>query len=177
VSAIRAINPALSRAEIERRWAEGQECVGCRLDGSLVHYWWESARPVHLPYLGRTFQPATGDVCVVEAFTASAARARGITSAAAVLALHRARQRGLTRSIGFVASWNAPSLRIGQVTTGRTIEGTVGYVGFGPWRRYFATGAAHLTTGRAFEVALQRGVERADRPHPHQESESPRTSI
>jgi hypothetical protein len=152
--AIQGINPSLALAQLERRWAEGQECFGCWLDGALVHYWWESTRPAHLPYLGRTFRPAEGDVCVVEAFTAPAARARGITSAAAVLALHRSRERGLTRSIGFIASWNAPSLRIGQSTTGRTVEGTVGYVRIGPWRRYFTAGGVRFGSDGAVELAL-----------------------
>jgi hypothetical protein len=151
-ASVTALNPALTADEVRRRWDEGQQCVGGWLHGSLVHCWWESTRPVYLPYLGRVFKPAPGDVCVVEIFTAPAVRARGIASAAAVRALHRARGQGLTRSIGFIACWNAPSLRIGQVTTGRTVEGTVGYLRLGPWRRHFATGAVRFTGDGEVEV-------------------------
>jgi hypothetical protein len=86
-------------------------------------------------------------VCVVEIFTAPAVRARG---------------QGLTRSIGFIACWNAPSLRIGQVTTGRTVEGTVGYLRRGPWQRHFATGAVRFTGDGEVEVqARAAGRDRA----------------
>ena len=84
------------------------------------------------------------------------------TLAAAVRALHRARGQGLTRSIGFIACWNAPSLRIGQVTTGRTVEGTVGYLRRGPWQRHFATGAVRFTGDGEVEVqARAAGRDRA----------------
>ena len=69
-AAITALNPALSALEQRRRWEEGQICVGGWLDAALVHSWWETTRPAYLPYLGRSFRPARGDVCVVEAFTA-----------------------------------------------------------------------------------------------------------
>jgi GNAT superfamily N-acetyltransferase len=151
-AAITALNPALSALEQRRRWEEGQICVGGWLDAALVHYWWETTRPAYLPYLGRSCRPARGDVCVVEAFTAPAARGRGISSAAAVLALHRSRDQGLRRSIGFIAWWNTPSLRIGWSTTDRTTVGTVGYIRLGLWRRHFATGAVRLAGSKDFEV-------------------------
>jgi hypothetical protein len=54
------LDPALTPAEIRRRWAEGQEGHVWWLEGTPVHSYWSTRRPALLPYLGRTFQPAPG---------------------------------------------------------------------------------------------------------------------
>lgn len=152
---LRAINPALSDADIHRRLREGAECVLCWIGNALAHYWWETARPAHLPYLRKNFLPLEGDIYVGEAFTHRAFRGQGITTATAIVALHRARDRGFSRSIGITAWWNAPSLRVSWQRTGRTLAGTVGCWRVGPWRRYFVTGDVHFDGDTSISVAKQ----------------------
>lgn len=139
-----AINPTISEAAIHRRLEEGQQCLLGWLDGSLVHFRWDTVGPAYLPYLGRTLQPLEGDLITIEAFTHPACRNRGMHSASTSLVLRRARERGLARSITAVAWWNAPGLRVTREKAGRAVAGTVGRWSLGPWRHDFATGAVRL---------------------------------
>jgi len=138
------LNPAMTDREIRRRWREGQVCLVAWHGDVPVHYRWETAGPTWLPTLGLVFQPLEGDTIIVDIFTHPAFRSRGITSAGMVMGWHRAKRQGYTRSIGLVAWWNAPSLRVGQQTAGRLVAGRVGYWTVGLGRQYFATGAARF---------------------------------
>jgi len=154
-----AINPAMTEAEIRRRWGEGQECLLCWVGDSLAHYRWESTRPAYLPYLGKIFQVLEGDILISEAFTHPAFRGRGINSLASILALHRARARGLRRSIALVAWWNTPAMRSSWQKAGRVIVGTTGYWNLGLCRHYFATGDVGLDEGGGVSIRLsERGT-------------------
>ena len=136
-----ATNPVISEAEIRRRLNERQQCLLCWIGGSLAHYRWDATASVHLPYLGKTLRLVEGeDTLDAESFTHPAFRGKGIYSLSSILALYRARDRGLTRSIGIVAWWNTPSLRAHLRKGGYAIAGSVGYWKVGPWRHYFATG-------------------------------------
>ena len=140
ISAVRAMNATLSEAEIRRRWREGQECLLGWMDETLVHYRWDTTRPAYLPYLLKTFRPLEGDTLTTETFTHRAFRGRGIHSVSWALALRRARDSHLARSITIVAWWNAPSLRVNLEKAQKRIAGMVGYWGAGIVRRHFATG-------------------------------------
>lgn len=139
-----ALNPAMTDKEIRRRWREGQVCLVAWHGEVPVHYRWETASPTWLPMLGKVFRPLEGDTIIVDIFTHPAFRSRGITSAGMVMGWHRAKQQGCRRSIGLVAWWNAPSLRVGQQTAGRLVAGRVGYWTAGLGRHYFATGTVRF---------------------------------
>lgn len=144
IDRVLAINPALSEAEIRRRLKEGQECLLCWIGESLVHYRWDATASPYLPYLGKTLRFLEGDIHATDIFTHPAFRGRGIQTASSIMALHRARDLGLSRSIGIVAWWNAPSLRVNLQKTGRSVAGTVGFWNAGLWRYYFTTGNVYL---------------------------------
>ena len=144
VDKVLAINPALSEAEIRRRLKEGQECLLCWIGESLVHYRWDAPASPYLPYLGKTLRYLQGDIHATDIFTHPAFRGRGIYTVSSIMALHRARDLGLSRFITIVAWWNAPALRVNLQKTGRNVAGTVGYWNAGLWRNYFTTGDVYL---------------------------------
>jgi hypothetical protein len=139
------LNPALTRAEIERRDAEGQECLLGWIGPRLVYCRWDTVAPTWLEYLGRRVELAEGDLLTVDAFTAVELRGQGIHSEATSRVLTAAQQRGLRRSITFVAPWNRPALRVALEKAERQPVGCVGYWRIGSWRHHFATGRLGLT--------------------------------
>jgi hypothetical protein len=122
---MQAMNPRISEAEIRRRWGEDR---------------WDTTRPAYLPYLRKTFRPLEGDILTSESFTRRELRGRGIHSLSWALALRRARDSGMSRSITLVAWWNGPSLRVNLDKTKRQIAGTAGYWQVGIFRWHFITG-------------------------------------
>lgn len=145
---LRAIDPSLSLGEIRRRLHEGQECLLGWVGPTLVYYRWDTSEPAHLPFLGTVFSPTEGDTLVVEAFTLPAYRGRGIHQLASVRRLEAARVQGKARSITFVASWHAPSLRVGLVKVSGRVAGTVTLWKLGPLSSLRVTGDVQLTAGR-----------------------------
>jgi hypothetical protein len=145
---IQEIHSSISLAEIHRRLDEGQECLLGWLGSTLVYYRWDTSHSAYLPFLGTVVSLEEGDTLVVEAFTHLAHRGRGIHSLASVQRLEAARARGMTRSITFVASWHAPSLRVGLTKVSGRSAGTVTLWRFGPLRSLRTTGDVRLTAGR-----------------------------
>ena len=129
---------------IRRRLDQGQECWVAWVDGEPAHWRWETARPVFLPYLGKTLRLAAGDSAVVDVYTAPRFRGRGLHTEGTFLALERASARGSTRLVGLVAWWNAPARRVMEIKTGRMVVGAVGYWRLAGARRYFARGRVRL---------------------------------
>lgn len=144
---LRTINPALAETEIHRRWDEGLECFLAWAEGTPVHYRWYATRKAYLPYLGRTLLLDDGDHLIVEVFTHPSFRGSGLHSTASAWCLHRSQTLGFARSIGIVASWNTPCLRVAWGKAGRVPAGTVGYWKLGPWRSYFVSGEVRLDSG------------------------------
>jgi hypothetical protein len=150
--AVHTIHPLMSEAEIRRRWNEGQECLLFWLGQSLVHLRWDTTKPTYLPYLGKTVQPLNGDLLVTEVFTHPAYRRSGIHSVSSVVGLHRSRERGLTRSVAFVASWNAPSMRVTGEKSAYSVVGRVGYWKIGGLRYYFVSDNVSLGQGESIYI-------------------------
>ena len=144
IDQVLAINPALSGAEVRRRLKEGQDCLLGWIGESLVHYRWDATASPYLPYLGKTLRYLQGDIFATDIFTHPAFRGQGIQTISSIMALHRARDSGLSRFITMPAWWNAPSLRVNLQKTGRSVAGTVGYWNAGLWRYYFTTGDVYL---------------------------------
>lgn len=151
-AALERMDPALTRAEIRRRRAAGQEGYAWWLDGTPVHSYWITREPVLLPYLGRTFRPAPGDVFVVDAFTLADLRGRGIDRLSGLDYLHRVRDAGLRRSVALVAEWNAPAHRVSRDRMGYTPVGSIGFRHVLVARRYFATGLVRLDADHGFAI-------------------------
>ena len=161
-----AINPLVSEGEMRRRLKEGQECLLCWIGGSLAHYRWDTTSPAYIPYLGRTFRVLEGkDTYDSGSFTHPTFRGRGLYSVSTIMALHRARDRGLTRSVGMVAWWNTPSLRVHLGKAGCTVAGTIGCWNIGLWRCYFATGDVDLDRNASIYVRPPQGKEHGARSH------------
>ena len=139
-----ASSPTLSPAEVWRRLQEGQECWVGWMGETAAHWRWETHREAHLPYLRRSVLPLAGDLWVVEVYTHPSHRRRGLYTAATVMAMHRARERGHIRLIGLIASWNEPARRVAEEKFQRTVVGTAGYWVLGRWRPPIVTGSVRL---------------------------------
>lgn len=153
------MDQALTRATIHRRLSEGQEGYLWSLDGTPAHSYWITREPVHLPYLGRTFRPAPGDVFVVDAFTRTDLRGRGLDRLSGLDYLHRVRAAGLRRSVALVAWWNAPAHRVSMDRMGYAAVGSIGFDHLLVTRRHFATGLVRLDAGRGFSLLPGSGPE------------------
>jgi GNAT superfamily N-acetyltransferase len=140
IDRVLAINTALSEAEIRRRLKEGQECLLAWIGDSLAHCRWDLRGPHYLPYLGKTLRLSRGDINARDVYTHPSYRGRGLYAASTIMALHRARDLGLTRHITIASWWNTPALRGNLRNSGHTIIGTVGYWNAGLRRFYFTTG-------------------------------------
>jgi GNAT superfamily N-acetyltransferase len=169
VPAALAVNPALSAAEVRRRWREGQSWTGWWVTGTLAHWRWETSSAAHLPYIGRTVRPLRGDLWVVEVFTRPDYRNRGLYNLSTAHAFATARAAGYRRVIGLVSPWNRPAMHVMLDKWRRAPVGTVGYVGVGPWRRTFVRGRVRVDDTGAIFVPTDAGPQptvdptRADR--------------
>lgn len=149
-----AMNPITSRAEIERRLADGQEGRLVASGDELVYVRWDAFADHYLPFLGCVFRLLPGDHHPGAAYTVAGWRGRGVHGALLAWAMHEARARGCRRSLGLVASWNQPARRAVVAAGWRGPVGTIGSaVAWPPGRRRFvATGAVRLAEG-GFHVA------------------------
>lgn len=146
-----AMNPALARAELLRRLAEGVSGTIVWEGDEPVHVRWEAKVDHRLPYLGLIFRLHPGDLHRQGSYTRPDRRDRGLHQRLVAWSLHAARDQGLRRSLGLVASWNVPARR-SVLRTGWRKVGTIGVWRLAPFRRYVATGAVRLGPGRSFSV-------------------------
>ena len=151
VSTLGEIDPAMTVAEIRRRQAERQECHLAWIGAKLAHYRWQSRQPTYLKYLGLTFRPSAGQVCVYDTYTAPQYRRSGIETAARAEWHRRHRKLGFITRVAFIAWWNKPSMRALD-PIGARVVGSIGYWNLWPWRRYFATGAVRLELPTSFSI-------------------------
>lgn len=148
-----AVDPAMTRSEVERRVAEGQICCLAWVGPDLAYYSWSTNRPTYLPYLRKTLRPRDGQVYVDLSYTAPAFRMHGIHQSVAAQRLHDEREAGATTHLTLVAWWHQPSLRV-FARLGMTIVGSIGFWNLWLWRSYFATGAVRLDTATTFCIDI-----------------------
>jgi len=74
-----ALRPDTPATETARRLAAGHRCLIGRLDGAVVHARWISTERLESEYLGFSFELGGTTAYVGDAFTAAAARRRGIS--------------------------------------------------------------------------------------------------
>lgn len=152
VAVLVATDPSLRKEEIDRRLAEGQECLLYWSGSRLAHYRWETTQSAFLPYLGLTLRLLAGDACTTWAFTHPDFRGRGLMVCSSAEELHRLRRNGLRRSIALVAWWNLPSLQVTRDRAGRSVVGSVGHWQVGPARTRIVRGAVRLDSPHSFHV-------------------------
>jgi len=146
-----AVNPQLTRREIERRLGEGVEAWLARRDGRPVHVHWSAFDDHDLPYLGLRFRASAGDHVSGGAYTVPEERGRGLQGLGLARVLRDAGDRGARRTLALIATWNVASRRTLQRCGWRGPVGIVGRRAFGR-PRLLATGAVELVDG-GFRVA------------------------
>ena len=120
-----------SRSILDRRLAEGHECVLARSSGTLVHVRWLFKRSVYLPYLDRTLTLAADEIYSDDAYTPPEHRRQGIYEHANVLIRTRLRETGYVRIIYAYASWQA----LAEKKARRSGDHMVGGVSIIQWPR------------------------------------------
>jgi GNAT superfamily N-acetyltransferase len=152
VPALLAANPLLTEGEVRRRLRDWRDCRLAWVDRTLAHYHWGATGRPYLPYLGRRVSLHPQDYLIAETFTAPRFRRRGLHTAASLRCLHQARELGFARVVGFIASWNTPSLAVAERRMGRRVVGVASSWTLGPLRVCFASGGA-TTTGEFVQLA------------------------
>ena len=148
IDAVVALDPSLSHGEVRRRQAAGEECRLGWIGGTLACLRWDAFAPTWLPYLGLTLRLERDDVLLGHSYTRPAFRGRGLHTAGHMEAMHRARERGRSRSITLVAAWNRPALRVSRDRAGGVVVGTAGIRNLLLTRRHFATGSVSIGPDR-----------------------------
>jgi RimJ/RimL family protein N-acetyltransferase len=141
------LDPAMTGAEVRRRWREWQRGWLYLGDGAPAYYRWDVTHSVSIPGLGVVLRLDEGDTYTVDVYTHPAFRGQAIAGAAIVAMLHRARDEGCRRAVTLTTPYNTRSLRNVENRAGFVVLGRVGYLGVGPFRRYFATGEVRLRDG------------------------------
>lgn len=143
VPSLARLHPMMSPDEVQRRWAEGQECVVGWIGTAPVYYRWDSAEPAYLDYLDKMFRPPPLTVLTLDVRTHPQFQGRRIGVFGADFANRRSLERGHRRRLGLVARWNRHVVRY-NLAIGASVRGTVGYWHTLVRRVYFATGDVRL---------------------------------
>jgi GNAT superfamily N-acetyltransferase len=144
VPALGGLDARMTPAEIDRRWAEGQECLLGWVDNRLAHYRWQGMRPAYMSYLDRVLRPLAGDQLVLDVYTRPDLRRRGLGGAVASVGRERGRDAGCTRAVWLIAWWNTPAHRIADETPWCGLAGSAGWRGLGSRGAFFTTGRVRL---------------------------------
>ncbi|HZY42663.1 MAG TPA: methyltransferase domain-containing protein, partial [Anaerolineae bacterium] len=128
-----ALRPGSTVAEVQRRWAAGQQCFTARHQGRLVHVCWAAPGRAWIDYLSREIQLAPDEVYVYESFTAP--DFRGYNAAAARSAYMQATLvcAGVRRLMAVVVPDNKSAVRVKE-KAGYRRAGTLRTIWLGRWR-------------------------------------------
>ncbi len=143
VPSLARLHPMMSRDEVERRWAEGQECIVGWVGPAPVYYRWDCAEPAYLGYLDKTFRPPRGTVLTLDVRTHPRFQGQRIGVFGAHFANRLSLERGHRRRLGLVARGNRHVVRY-NLAIGASVRGTVGCWNTLLQRVYFATGDVRL---------------------------------
>jgi GNAT superfamily N-acetyltransferase len=144
VETLGALDARMTPSEIERRWAEGQECLLGWVGDRLAHYRWQGMRPAYVSYLDRVLRPLDGDQLVLDVYTRRDLRRRGVANVVASVGRGRGRSAGCTRAVWLIAWWNAPAHRIADDTPWCRFAGAAGWRGLGAGGIFFTTGRVQV---------------------------------
>ncbi len=114
-----------------RRLERGHNGVAACIDGQIVGYAW-SCTDVSLERVDLALAP--GDVLFTDAFTAPAARGRGVQSVLSAARLRAAQEKGQRRVIAYIDVHNAPSLAVWQKKMGAQVIAQITFTRIGFWR-------------------------------------------
>jgi hypothetical protein len=144
VEALATLDASMTPGEIERRWADGQECLLGWIDRQLAHYRWQGSRPSYVRYLDRVLRPLDGDLLVLDVYTRPDLRGRGAGRVVTGVGLDRGRSAGCVRALWFIAWWNEPAHRLADDAPWCSLAGSAGWRGLG-WRgTFFTTGRVEI---------------------------------
>jgi GNAT superfamily N-acetyltransferase len=130
-----AFRPDQGQRECKRRLAAGHWCFATWHDGAIISACWATWGRGRIRYLEQDIV-LDDEVYMYDLFTRPAARGRRITVATRVFHMRFLREQGYRRALGANHPHNRASAALRRVLRGRPV-GWIGYVGVGPWRRYF----------------------------------------
>ena len=110
------------RADLEERFARGDECFVARHDGRIVAASWASRTLAYFAGLGCRYAVRPSEVYLYDSFTAPAFRGRAIAPALGVHVLERLRDAGVRRVTAAVTPQNIANRRARAKTGFRAYE-------------------------------------------------------
>lgn len=156
-----ALRPGSTAAEVQRRWATGQECFTARHHGRLVHVCWAARGHAWIDYLSREIQLAPDEVYSYESLTASDARGYNAAAARATYMQATLLRAGVRRFVAVAVPDNKPAVRALE-KAGYRRAGTLRTIWLGRWRRNWGW----LPT-RSTDAAYWDDVAHRSRARPH----------
>lgn len=122
---------------MRQRFERGDVCFGARLgNGDLICMTWAATGEAHLPYLRATIHPRGGQVYLYDAYTCPKHRGRGVIALVTGSVHEHFRRLGYETALAAALPENDASHRY-LTRLGYREYGRFGFVGVGPWRRYF----------------------------------------
>lgn len=131
-----AFRPDHGQGECERRLAAGHWCFATWHDGAIISAAWVARGRGRIEYLEQDIVLANDEVYTYDLFTAPIARGHHTTVATRVFHMRFLREQGYRRVLAAYAPQNRPVAGLIRALGSRP-AGWIGYVGVGPWRRYF----------------------------------------
>lgn len=128
-----ALRPDASAAEVQRRWAAGQQCFAARHQGRLVHVCWAARGRAWIAYLGREIQLAPDEVYSYESFTAPDFRGHSAPAVRAAFMQAELIKAGVRRLVAVAVPDNRPAVRAIE-KAGYVRAGTLRTLWLGGWR-------------------------------------------
>jgi len=98
VERLGGLDARMTPGEIERRWAEGRECLLGWVGDRLTHYRWQGMPPAYVSYVDRVLRPLDGDQLVLDVYTRRDRRRRGVANVVASVGRGPRALRGLHAS-------------------------------------------------------------------------------
>jgi len=128
-----ALRPEASAAEVQRRWAAGQQCFTARHQGRLVHACWAAHGRAWIAYLGREIELAPDEVYSYESFTAPDFRGHNAAAVRSVFMQTELIKAGVRRLVAVAVPDNYPAVRAIE-KAGYVRAGTLRTMWLARWR-------------------------------------------
>jgi len=131
-----AHRPGSNAADICERFRQGQKCFVARHQGITASTCWAATGAARIDYLSCEIRLAEDEVYTYGSYTAPRFRTLNIAAVRGNEMVRYFRERGYRRFVAILMPENKAAFRPIEKIGYRRI-GIIGYVKFGPWRRFF----------------------------------------
>jgi hypothetical protein len=112
LAAYREFKPWVTRAEIERRLADGHLCMAAWYEGKIVHAAWAAEERAHIPYVHSDILLEPHEFYIYDSYTRPEYRRSNLVMARSSIMHAHFAGRGFTQGYGAIARMNKAGLSI-----------------------------------------------------------------